>query len=113
MADIPGIIEGAAEGAGLGHDFLRHVDRCRLLIHIVDVSGREGRDPVEDFDAINAELKQYSPDLAERPQIVAANKVDILPPDSDNLERLRSHVEARATRSWRFPQPLTRAPGNW
>ena len=94
MADIPGIIEGASEGAGLGHDFLRHVDRCRLLVHVVDVSGSEGRDPVEDFDAINAELKQYSPDLAERPQIVAANKVDILPPDSDNLERLRSHVEA-------------------
>ena len=94
MADIPGIIEGASEGAGLGHDFLRHVDRCRLLIHVVDVSGSEGRDPVEDFDAINAELRQYSPDLAERPQIVAANKADILPPDSDNLERLRSHVEA-------------------
>ena len=94
MADIPGIIEGASEGAGLGHDFLRHIDRCRLLVHVVDVSGSEGRDPVEDFDAINAELKQYSPDLAERPQIVAANKVDILPPDSDNLERLRTHVEA-------------------
>lgn len=60
MADIPGIIEGAAEGAGLGHDFLRHIDRCRLLVHVVDVSGSEGRDPVEDFDAINAELSQYS-----------------------------------------------------
>ena len=94
MADIPGIIEGASEGAGLGHDFLRHVDRCRLLVHVVDVSGSEGRDPVADFDAINEELKQYSPTLAERPQIVAANKVDILEPDSDNLERLRSHVEA-------------------
>ena len=63
MADIPGIIEGAAEGAGLGHDFLRHIDRCRLLVHVVDVSGSEGRDPVEDFDAINAELSQYSPTL--------------------------------------------------
>ena len=94
MADIPGIIEGASEGAGLGHDFLRHVDRCRLLIHVVDVSGSEGRDPVADFEAINAELRQYSPELAERPQIVAANKADILPPDSDNLERLRDHVEA-------------------
>ena len=93
MADIPGIIEGASEGAGLGHDFLRHIDRCRLLIHVVDVSGSEGRDPVADFDAINAELAQYSPDLARRPQIVAANKVDIMA-DPDNLERLRAHVEA-------------------
>ena len=94
MADIPGIIEGAAEGAGLGHDFLRHIDRCRLLIHVVDVSGSEGRDPVADFDAICAELHDYSVDLSNRPMIVAANKCDLLPPDSDNLERLRSHVEA-------------------
>ena len=93
MADIPGIIEGASEGAGLGHDFLRHIDRCRLLVHVVDVSGSEGRDPVADFDAINAELKQYSPELAQRPQIVAANKVDILADDS-LLDALRSHVEA-------------------
>ena len=95
MADIPGIIEGASEGAGLGHDFLRHIDRCRLLVHVVDVSGSEGRDPVADFDAINAELSQYSPDLAQRPQIVCANKSDILSPDSDNLTRLRQHVEAQ------------------
>ena len=94
MADIPGIIEGASEGAGLGHDFLRHIDRCRLLVHVVDVSGSEGRDPVADFDAINAELSQYSPDLAKRPQIVAANKVDIMA-DPENLERLRAHVEAK------------------
>ncbi|MET0015992.1 GTPase ObgE [Oscillibacter sp.] len=92
LADIPGIIEGASEGAGLGHDFLRHIDRCRLLIHVVDVSGSEGRDPVEDFDAINAELSQYSADLEKRPQIVAANKTDIMQ-DPENLERLRSHVE--------------------
>ena len=90
MADIPGIIEGAAEGAGLGHDFLRHIDRCRLLVHVVDVSGSEGRDPVEDFHAINQELQDYSVDLGDRPMIVAANKCDLLPPDSDNLERLRS-----------------------
>lgn len=90
MADIPGIIEGAAEGAGLGHDFLRHIDRCRLLVHVVDVSGSEGRDPVEDFHAICAELKNYSVDLSNRPMIVAANKTDLLPPDSDNLERLRA-----------------------
>ena len=92
LADIPGIIEGASEGAGLGHDFLRHIDRCRLLIHVVDVSGSEGRDPVQDFDAINAELSQYSADLEKRPQIVAANKSDILE-DPENLERLRAHVE--------------------
>ena len=94
MADIPGIIEGAADGAGLGHDFLRHVDRCRLLIHVVDVSGSEGRDPVEDFEAINAELKQYSPELAGRKMIVAANKVDIME-DPALLDRLRSHVESQ------------------
>ena len=93
MADIPGIIEGAAEGAGLGHDFLRHIDRCRLLVHVVDVSGSEARDPVEDFDAICAELENYSVDLSDRPMIVAANKTDLLMPDSDNLERLRKRVE--------------------
>lgn len=92
MADIPGIIEGAAEGAGLGHDFLRHIDRCRLLIHVVDVSGSEGRDPVADFEAINEELKQYSPELARRRMIVAANKVDIMT-DPALLDALRAHVE--------------------
>lgn len=90
MADIPGIIEGAAEGAGLGHDFLRHIDRCRLLVHVVDVSGSEGRDPVADFYAILRELKDYSVDLSDRPMIVAANKTDLLPPDSENLARLRA-----------------------
>ena len=93
MADIPGIIEGAAEGAGLGHDFLRHIDRCRLLVHVVDVSGSEGRDPVEDFDAICAELHDYSVDLSNRPMIVAANKTDLLMPESDNLERLRQRCD--------------------
>ena len=92
MADIPGIIEGAAEGAGLGHDFLRHIDRCRLLIHVVDVSGSEGRDPVADFETINEELKQYSPELAGRKMIVAANKVDIMD-DPALLDALRAHVE--------------------
>ena len=93
MADIPGIIEGAAEGAGLGHDFLRHIDRCRLLVHVVDVSGSEDRDPVVDFDAICAELHDYSVDLSNRPMIVAANKTDLMMPDSDNLERLKAHCE--------------------
>ena len=93
MADIPGIIEGASEGAGLGHDFLRHIDRCRLLVHVVDVSGSEGRDPIEDFDTINAELQQYSEDLASRPQIVVANKTDLLA-DREQLDAFRAHVEA-------------------
>ena len=88
MADIPGIIEGASEGAGLGHDFLRHIDRCRLLVHLVDVSGSEGRDPVADFDAINDELKNYSPELARRPQIVVGNKTDLLQ-DPEQLETLK------------------------
>lgn len=97
LADIPGIIEGAAEGAGLGHDFLRHIDRCRLLIHMVDVSGSEGRDPVEDFEAINQELREYSPTLAERPMLVAGNKVDIAP-DRTLSDKLRAHVEAKGLR---------------
>lgn len=95
MADIPGIIEGASEGAGLGHDFLRHIDRCRLLVHIVDVSGCEGRDPVEDFEKINAELVSYSPELAKRPMLVAANKCDLIPDGSENLSRLRDYVTAK------------------
>ncbi len=77
MADIPGIIEGAAEGVGLGHDFLRHIERSRLLIHVVDVAGSEGRDPVADFDTINNELKAFDPELAERPMLVAGNKIDL------------------------------------
>ena len=77
MADIPGLIEGASEGQGLGHEFLRHVERCRLIIHVVDVSGCEGRDPIEDFDMINAELANFSEELSQRPMLVAANKSDI------------------------------------
>lgn len=77
MADIPGLIEGASEGAGLGHDFLRHIDRCRLIVHVVDISASEGRDPVEDISKINAELEGYSAELAMRPQIIAANKSDL------------------------------------
>ncbi len=82
-ADIPGLIEGAADGIGLGHAFLRHVDRCRLLLHVVDISGSEGRDPIDDIIAINTELEKYSPELAKRPQIIVANKCDLLPNDAD------------------------------
>ncbi len=95
MADIPGIIEGASEGAGLGHDFLRHIDRCRLLIHVVDVSGSEGRDPMQDFDAINAELREYNPELASRPMLVAANKCDILGEERELLDKFRAYVEEK------------------
>ena len=77
-ADIPGLIEGAADGAGLGHAFLRHIDRCRLLLHVVDIACLEERDPIEDLKQINSELERYSPDLAQRPQIVVANKADLL-----------------------------------
>ncbi|MGB4249903.1 MAG: Obg family GTPase CgtA, partial [Limnochordia bacterium] len=87
LADIPGLIEGAHTGVGLGTEFLRHVERTRLLLHIVDASGLEGRDPVEDYHKINAELRLYSPELAERPQILVANKVD-LPQAQGNLPRL-------------------------
>lgn len=85
IADIPGLIEGASEGIGLGHDFLRHIERTKLLLHIVDVSGCEGRDPYEDFLKINQELSLYSEKLSQRPQIVAANKADILTNEEDYL----------------------------
>ena len=93
LADIPGLIEGAAEGAGLGHDFLRHVDRCRLLIHVVDVSGTEGRDPIDDIKKINSELERYSPELASRPQIFAANKIDVTDEETVDLAALEAYVK--------------------
>ncbi len=86
VADIPGLIEGASDGAGLGFEFLRHVDRCRLLLHVVDISGSEGRNPVDDIKQINAELEKYSPNLASRPQIIVANKCDMLAEDADMTE---------------------------
>ena len=91
-ADIPGLIEGASAGIGLGHDFLRHVDRCRLLLHVVDVAGIDGRDPVDDFEKINIELKEYSPNLAERPQIVVANKCDSVE-SREPIEALKAKAE--------------------
>ena len=92
-ADIPGLIEGAADGAGLGHSFLRHVDRCRLLLHVVDISAFEGRDPVDDIITINRELERYSPELATRPQIVIANKVDSLDREVVDVEKFESYVK--------------------
>ncbi len=89
MADIPGLIEGAGSGVGLGHEFLRHIERCRLLVHIIDASGSEGRDPIEDFNAINRELAEFDADLAQREQIVVANKCDMCEPEQ--LEKLREY----------------------
>ena len=91
MADIPGLIEGASEGVGLGHEFLRHVERCRLIVHIVDVSGVEGRDPKEDFEIINRELKNFSEDLSQRPQIVAANKCDMA--SEEQIADFKEYIE--------------------
>ena len=92
VADIPGLIEGAAEGAGLGHDFLRHIERTRLLVHVLDISGSEGRDPIEDYKQIRKELADYSPKLTELPELIAANKMDITSAE-DYLEFLREELE--------------------
>ncbi|MDR2005996.1 MAG: GTPase ObgE, partial [Acidaminococcales bacterium] len=94
LADIPGLIEGAHSGAGLGHDFLRHIERTRAIIHVVDASGLEGRDPIEDFNKINEELALYSGQLAARPQLVAANKMD-LPAAGEQYSRLAAHAESK------------------
>ncbi len=93
LADIPGLIEGAHEGVGLGHDFLRHIERTRVLIHVLDVSGMEGRDPIEDYRKINHELQQYNERLARRPQIIAANKMD-LPEGQENFDRVAEFMKA-------------------
>ena len=97
MADIPGLIEGASEGAGLGHDFLRHIQRCRVIIHVVDAAGTEGRDPLEDIEKINAELKSFDAELAARPMIIAANKMDAWTDDGsgDPVERIRAVYEPK------------------
>lgn len=92
-ADIPGLIEGASEGVGLGHEFLRHVDRCRLLLHVVDVAGTDGRDPTEDLEIIDRELARYSPALATRPQLVVANKVDSADREDESVGRLLRRCE--------------------
>ena len=105
MADIPGLIEGAGDGVGLGHEFLRHVDRCRLLVHIVDAAGSEGRDPIEDFEIINKELEKFDPELAKRPQIVAANKIDLA--SDEQLENLRNYFEGKGYEFHTICAPIT------
>lgn len=94
-ADIPGLIEGASDGAGLGLDFLRHIDRCRMLIHVVDISGMESTDPIKDMETINAELEKYSPELASRPKIVAANKFDAYDPSLIDLDRFEKYIDEK------------------
>ena len=94
VADVPGLIKGAHEGHGLGHQFLRHIERTKVLVHLVDVSGASGRDPVEDFDTIVDELKRFSPDVASKPQIVAANKMDAVD-DPERVKALEKHVKKR------------------
>lgn len=91
MADIPGLIEGASEGVGLGHEFLRHVERCRMLVHVIDISGSEERDPIDDFEKINAELSAFSADLATRPQIVVGNKCDLC--EDEDVEKISKYFE--------------------
>lgn len=95
LADIPGIIEGAHQGVGLGHEFLKHIERTKLLIHVVDISGSEGRNPLEDFEIINDELEKYNEVLAKRPQIVAANKIDITEDIKKNLEEFKKAIEPK------------------
>ncbi|MBR5730385.1 MAG: GTPase ObgE, partial [Firmicutes bacterium] len=104
MADIPGLIEGASEGAGLGLDFLKHIERTRILIHVVDVSGSEGRDPKDDFDKINAELKNYSEKLAEKPMLVAANKIDMA--EDDVLESFTEYVTSKGYEVFPISAPI-------
>lgn len=91
MADIPGLIEGASDGVGLGHEFLRHVERCRLLVHVIDAAGSEGRNPIEDFEKINEELKKFNPELAKREQIVVGNKIDLA--EDEQIERLQNYFK--------------------
>ena len=95
IADIPGLIEGASEGVGLGHEFLRHIERTKMLIHIVDAASTEGRDPIEDIYAINKELENYQKDIALRPQFIAANKIDCIFGEDDPVEKIRAEFEPK------------------
>lgn len=105
MADIPGLIEGASEGVGLGHAFLRHVERCRLIVHVVDVSGIEGRDPIEDFEKINTELANFSEELADRPQIVAANKCDLA--SEEQISAFEQYISDKGLQFFRISAATT------
>ncbi len=104
MADIPGLIEGASEGIGLGHEFLKHVERCRLLVHIIDAGGSEGRDPIEDFEKINEELVKFNPELAEREQIVVGNKIDLA--TDEQLERLEKYFSEKGYQYFTMCAPI-------
>lgn len=104
IADIPGLIEGASEGIGLGHQFLRHIERCRMLIHIVDVSGSEGRNPIDDFEKINEELVKFNPELAQRPMIVAGNKIDMAEPEQ--IEEFRNYVNSKGYEYYSICAPI-------
>ena len=104
MADIPGLIEGASSGAGLGLDFLKHIERTRILIHVVDVSGSEGRDPIDDFEKINAELKNYSEKLASKPMIVAANKIDMA--DDEAISRFTDYIKKKGYEVFLLSAPI-------
>lgn len=104
IADIPGLIEGASEGIGLGHQFLRHIERCRMLIHIVDVSGSEGRNPIDDFEKINEELVKFNPELAQRPMIVAGNKIDMAEPEQ--IEKFKNYVNSKGYEYYSICAPI-------
>ncbi|WP_444244656.1 GTPase ObgE [Eubacterium sp.] len=104
IADIPGLIEGASEGIGLGHQFLRHIERCRMLIHIVDVSGSEGRNPIDDFEKINEELVKFNPELAQRPMIVAGNKIDMAEPEQ--IEEFKNYVNSKGYEYYSICAPI-------
>lgn len=105
IADIPGLIEGASDGVGLGHEFLRHVERCRMLLHIVDVSGSEGREPIDDFEKINRELEKFDPELAKRPQIVVGNKIDLA--TDEQLESFRNYITDKGYRYFEMCAPIS------
>ncbi len=106
MADIPGLIEGASTGAGLGLDFLKHIERTKLLIHVVDVSGSEGRDPIEDFEKINKELSTFGEKLTKKPQLVAANKMDMLDEEDERYLKFKDYVESKGYRVCPISAPI-------